>query len=55
MKLFDEKFISPAVKSSLKDGFTVRPLEKSDYDKGFLECLSMLTFVGKMPRSTQSE
>ncbi len=32
--LFDPKYISPQVKKDLKDGFIVRPLAASDYDKG---------------------
>ena len=32
--LFDPKYISPQVKKDLKEGFIVRPLAASDYDKG---------------------
>jgi glucosamine-phosphate N-acetyltransferase len=49
--LFSEHLISPAVKASVGDKFSVRPLAPTDYDKGFLECLGMLTTVGKMTRA----
>ncbi len=58
--LFDSKYISKEVQKSLKEGFIVRPLASSDYEKGnihpainyqgFLEVLGMLTSVGKMPK-----
>ena len=32
--LFDSKFISKEVQKSLKEGFIVRPLASSDYEKG---------------------
>lgn len=49
-ELFDKRYISPEVSKQLKSGFVVRPLSSQDYDKGFLECLGMLTQVGKMPK-----
>jgi glucosamine-phosphate N-acetyltransferase len=30
----------------LPAGFTIRPLARDDYDKGFYECLRVLTWVG---------
>jgi glucosamine-phosphate N-acetyltransferase len=48
--LFTPSLISPSVTQSLKPGFVVRPLRSDDYDKGFLECLAMLTTTGKMPK-----
>lgn len=48
--LFDAKYISKEVQKSLKDGFIIRPLAASDYEKGFLDVLGMLTSVGNMPK-----
>ncbi|KAJ3008300.1 Glucosamine-phosphate N-acetyltransferase-like protein [Thoreauomyces humboldtii] len=48
--LFDRVYISQDVQSQLKEGFLVRPLEPSDYEKGFLDVLSQLTSVGKMSK-----
>lgn len=48
MNQFDVKFLSQKVIHELSDGFEVRPLQSGDYQKGFLDCLSMLTTVGKM-------
>lgn len=50
--LFSEKLISPDVKASLNSKFIVRPLSSGDYDKGFVECLGMLTSVGKMNQAS---
>ncbi|KAI8901095.1 acyl-CoA N-acyltransferase [Globomyces pollinis-pini] len=50
-QLFSPKLISPEVIKSIKPGFVVRPLSSGDYEKGFLECLGMLTSVGKMPKA----
>ena len=44
--LFPASLISAEVSSSLPSGFTVRPLDKGDYAKGFLECLRDLTWMG---------
>lgn len=46
MPLFPASLISPEVASSLPEGFTIRPLEKGDYAKGFLACLQDLTWTG---------
>ncbi|KAG5981793.1 hypothetical protein E4U55_002571 [Claviceps digitariae] len=44
--LFSPSLISEDVKSSMPQGFTIRPLEKNDYEKGFLTCLHDLTWTG---------
>lgn len=44
--LFSASLISPDVAGSLPDGFTIRSLERSDYTKGFFECLQVLTWIG---------
>jgi hypothetical protein len=30
--------------------YSIRPLHRDDYERGFLECLSDLTVVGKITR-----
>ena len=44
--LFPPSLISPAVQSALPEGYSCRPLQKSDYKSGFLETLRVLTTVG---------
>ncbi|KAI8950636.1 glucosamine 6-phosphate N-acetyltransferase [Xylaria longipes] len=43
--LFSPSLISASVPNSLPDGFTIRPLARDDYHKGFYECLRVLTWV----------
>lgn len=33
---------------ALPDGFTIRPLRKSDFHSGYLDCLRVLTWVGDL-------
>jgi glucosamine-phosphate N-acetyltransferase len=44
--LFGSELVSPEIAASLPAGYTVRALQKSDYEKGFLDCLRVLTTVG---------
>ncbi|KAG0647227.1 Phosphoglucosamine transacetylase [Hyphodiscus hymeniophilus] len=44
--LFDPVLISPAISATFETPLTVRPLERSDYAKGFLDCLRVLTYIG---------
>ena len=46
--LFPASLISAEVTSSLPDGYGIRPLDKGDYAKGFLECLRDLTWMGNV-------
>jgi glucosamine-phosphate N-acetyltransferase len=46
MPLFPASLISQDVISALPEGYTIRPLEKTDYAKGFLTCLQDLTWTG---------
>ncbi|CAG8950194.1 hypothetical protein HYFRA_00008431 [Hymenoscyphus fraxineus] len=46
--LFQPTLISKEVTSSLPAGFKIRPLERNDYAKGFLECLKVLTHIGNV-------
>ncbi|KAL4944099.1 hypothetical protein BDV06DRAFT_116594 [Aspergillus oleicola] len=44
--LFSESLISPSVSSQLPEGYTIRPMRRSDYNKGYLDVLRVLTTVG---------
>lgn len=44
--LFGAELISPAVLKALPEGYSCRPLEKTDYANGFLDVLRVLTTVG---------
>jgi len=46
--LFSPSLISPAVVSALPEGYTIRPLQRSDYAAGFLDVLRVLTTVGEV-------
>ncbi|KJZ73457.1 hypothetical protein HIM_07251 [Hirsutella minnesotensis 3608] len=45
---FPASLISSDAVAALPDGFVLRPLEKTDYAKGFLECLRDLTWMGNL-------
>lgn len=53
--LFPASLISNDLAASLPEGFTIRPLEKSDYAKGFLDCLRVLTHVGDLTEAQFGE
>ncbi|KAG5979705.1 hypothetical protein E4U54_006889, partial [Claviceps lovelessii] len=44
--LFSPSLISRDIVSSMPQGYTIRPLEKTDYEKGFVTCLHDLTWTG---------
>jgi glucosamine-phosphate N-acetyltransferase len=44
--LFSSHLVSPDIAASLPEGYTLRALQKADYEKGFLDCLRVLTTVG---------
>lgn len=46
--LFSPTLISPEVAAALPEGYTVRPLQASDYHAGFLDVLRVLTTVGEV-------
>lgn len=49
--LFSPDLISPQVVSQLPQGYTIRPLQRSDFDFGFLDVLRVLTQVGNVTKS----
>lgn len=46
--LFSPTLISPTVASALPEAYTIRPLQSSDYNAGFLDVLRVLTTVGEV-------
>ncbi|KAJ1975512.1 Glucosamine-phosphate N-acetyltransferase-like protein [Dimargaris cristalligena] len=44
--LFSADLVSEEVRQLLPTNYTIRPLNESDYAKGFLDCLAQLTVVG---------
>ncbi|KAL4924778.1 glucosamine 6-phosphate N-acetyltransferase [Aspergillus undulatus] len=44
--LFSTTLISPTVTSELPTGYTIRPMRRSDYHRGYLDVLRILTTVG---------
>lgn len=49
--LFDAQLIPRSVTSQLPSGYRMRPLVSSDYDRGVLDVLKVLTVVGNISRS----
>ena len=48
--LFSPSLISPSVVSALPEGYSMRPLQRDDYDNSFLDVLRVLTHVGDVTR-----
>lgn len=46
--LFPSALISPEVISALPTDYTIRPLRRSDYQRGYLDVLRVLTTVGEI-------
>jgi len=44
--LFTSDLVSPTIAAQLPETYTIRSLQKSDYARGFLDCLRVLTTVG---------
>lgn len=49
--LFTSDLVSPTIAAQLPETYTIRALEKSDYARGFLDCLRVLTTVGDITES----
>ncbi|KAG2206613.1 hypothetical protein INT46_004861 [Mucor plumbeus] len=46
ISLFESNLLSPEVQSLLPAGYTLRALRSNDYERGFLDVLTVLTEVG---------
>jgi len=53
--LFSSSLIPPKFSTSLPAGYTVRSLAREDYNKGYLDCLRVLTHVGDLTREEFEE
>ena len=53
--LFSHTLISPEIAAILPESYTIRPLQRSDYSRGFLDCLRVLTTVGDISESAWDE
>ncbi|KAK5115134.1 hypothetical protein LTR62_001831 [Meristemomyces frigidus] len=48
--LFAPSLISPSVVAALPEGYSIRPLQRADFDLGFLDVLRVLTHVGDVSK-----
>ena len=48
--LFSPSLMSPNVISALPEGYSIRPLQRNDYENSFLDVLRVLTHVGDVTR-----
>uniref|UniRef100_A0A1I7T5X5 Glucosamine 6-phosphate N-acetyltransferase n=1 Tax=Caenorhabditis tropicalis TaxID=1561998 RepID=A0A1I7T5X5_9PELO len=46
--IFDASLLAPHIPKTLPDNLKIRPLEKNDFSKGYLELLGQLTSVGNV-------
>lgn len=53
--LFSPDLVSPSVAASLPESYSIRPVRKSDYARGFLDCLRVLTTVGDITEEQWNE
>ncbi|KAF2810366.1 glucosamine 6-phosphate N-acetyltransferase [Mytilinidion resinicola] len=53
--LFSQELISPTVLAALPEGYTCRPLTRTDYANGFLDVLRVLTQVGDISEAQWDE
>ncbi|TVY35070.1 Glucosamine 6-phosphate N-acetyltransferase [Lachnellula subtilissima] len=53
--LFTSDLVSPTIAASLPETYTLRSLRKSDYARGFLDCLRVLTTVGDVTEAQWDE
>jgi glucosamine-phosphate N-acetyltransferase len=53
--LFDSSLISPTIQATFDAPLTIRPLERGDYAKGFLDCLRVLTYIGDVSEERFNE
>jgi len=53
--LFTSELVSPTIAAQLPESYTIRALQKSDYARGFLDCLRVLTTVGDITEEQWSD
>ncbi|KAI8997077.1 acyl-CoA N-acyltransferase [Pilobolus umbonatus] len=52
--LFESKYLSTTVQGDLPEGYTLCPLRSNDFERGYLNVLSVLTEVGEHTRDSWS-
>ncbi|KAI4849354.1 hypothetical protein E4T44_03398 [Aureobasidium sp. EXF-8845] len=53
--LFPTSLIPSSASSSLPQNYILRPLQRSDFSRGFLKCLTDLTWIGEITQSAFEE
>lgn len=53
--LFPASLIEPDVASTFPAGYEIRPLQKGDFAKGFIECLRDLTWMAEVTEAEFNE
>jgi hypothetical protein len=53
--LFLASLIPSSASTSLPQNYTLRPLQRSDFSRGFLTCLTDLTWIGEISQSAFEE
>jgi glucosamine-phosphate N-acetyltransferase len=53
--LFSASLVSPTVQASLPEGYTFRPLERSDFKAGHLDVLGDLAYIGDITEEQWTE
>ncbi|KAH8176716.1 acetyltransferase (GNAT) family protein [Sarocladium implicatum] len=53
--LFSSDLIGSDVAASFPQGYSIRPLQRGDYTRGFLECLNVLSDVGDVSKKQFEE
>ncbi|KAI9809110.1 MAG: hypothetical protein M1825_002399 [Sarcosagium campestre] len=53
--LFPASLVSPEVSSTLPESYSIRPLQRTDYQAGFLDVLRVLTTVGDINEARWNE
>ncbi|ETN44562.1 uncharacterized protein HMPREF1541_10232 [Cyphellophora europaea CBS 101466] len=45
--IFPPSLLSPAIHSATPPGYSVRPLQRDDFSRGYFDCLATLTWIGE--------
>jgi glucosamine-phosphate N-acetyltransferase len=53
--LFPTSLIPSSASTSLPQNYILRPLQRSDFSRGFLKCLTDLTWIGEITQSAFEE
>lgn len=53
--IFDPDVISSEIKALYPAGYTIRPLARDDYHRGFFKCLQDLTWTGEITEDRFNE